>query len=734
LRKLGLALVLAAVAAFILHAYELRHTMDDAYISLVYARNLVEGQGLVFVPGERVEGYSNFTWTLLLALLMKLGLPPIAVSRWLGVGFAAAAIGITARWARALSGERRTAPGGRGPAGREAARWGPAAVGTAALMASSSALAYWSPSGLETGLFVFLVAAAFERGLAPDVGPGGRLLAPVLFSIATMTRPDAPLLFALWYAWRMVDTVTGSGPARDGRGVKGLVVDAALFLGPLVPYALWKLSYYGDLLPNTYHAKAGVSAVYFARGIDYAVAYFDRFGAWGLAPALALGSLLSRRRRRFCASLLVLGVVYAGYVVAIGGDVLPVHRFWVPLLPMTSILIAAGAQEVVARLPGMGAGNEDRNRSHGSTAAVAAGIALPVAVALVGYLAHRDQVREKRDVAQRYVELMEDFGVWLDERLPPGEGISTTTIGAVAYTSRRPVLDMLGLTDAEIARHPEFVAGLTDTWKEKKYNAASVLRRRPGAIFFSTGVRPSSNAEKALFLYEDFHRSYFPISFRTDPTTFGTETVYLRRIDAPDPPADLGPAEDHRFLDEFVEGLFRQGRSAPEREEAARRFERAASLAPESFTGAAAWEAALKYELGRPDAVARLETVVARDSLALRAVGPLAYHRLSSGDVDGAEELFLHYARVNSDDPVPWEGLARVAWARGDREGAITLSEKSLALWSTNAGALVFLGNLRLLGGELDRADAAYRRALAIEPSLEAARRGRQLVDRERGR
>ena len=40
---------------------------DDAFISFRYARNLLEGHGLVFNPGEYVEGYSNFLWTLELA-------------------------------------------------------------------------------------------------------------------------------------------------------------------------------------------------------------------------------------------------------------------------------------------------------------------------------------------------------------------------------------------------------------------------------------------------------------------------------------------------------------------------------------------------------------------------------------------------------------------------------------------------------------------------------------------
>ena len=45
---------------------------DDAFISFRYARNLLEGHGLVFNVGDRVEGYSNFLWVLELAFLWGL--------------------------------------------------------------------------------------------------------------------------------------------------------------------------------------------------------------------------------------------------------------------------------------------------------------------------------------------------------------------------------------------------------------------------------------------------------------------------------------------------------------------------------------------------------------------------------------------------------------------------------------------------------------------------------------
>ena len=51
--------------------------IDDAFISFPsrYAQNLAAGNGLVFNVGERVEGYTNFLWVILLA-----------PAEWIGIG------------------------------------------------------------------------------------------------------------------------------------------------------------------------------------------------------------------------------------------------------------------------------------------------------------------------------------------------------------------------------------------------------------------------------------------------------------------------------------------------------------------------------------------------------------------------------------------------------------------------------------------------------------------------
>ena len=70
----GLVLVAAlAWVAWCLHAYR-DFVHDDAYITLRYVRNLLAGDGLVWNPGERVEGYTSFGAVLAIALPGLLGI------------------------------------------------------------------------------------------------------------------------------------------------------------------------------------------------------------------------------------------------------------------------------------------------------------------------------------------------------------------------------------------------------------------------------------------------------------------------------------------------------------------------------------------------------------------------------------------------------------------------------------------------------------------------------------
>jgi len=81
---ISLFLTIAVLACL---AWHNRFIWDDSFISFRYVYNLILGHGLVLNLGERVVGYTNFLWTLLMCIPLYLGYEPVTFSLVLGVVF-----------------------------------------------------------------------------------------------------------------------------------------------------------------------------------------------------------------------------------------------------------------------------------------------------------------------------------------------------------------------------------------------------------------------------------------------------------------------------------------------------------------------------------------------------------------------------------------------------------------------------------------------------------------------
>ena len=151
--------------------------IDDAYISFRYAENLSQGHGLVFNVGERVEGYSNLLWILILAPFARRDLTPVA--EILGLGCCISTL-LLAVW-----GLRRVLR----------VQSGAAAAFVALLLASSGYFAAWSVAGMESGLHALLLLAAWLRGAIEfQAEKPKRPLSALLFGALAMTRPEGALV------------------------------------------------------------------------------------------------------------------------------------------------------------------------------------------------------------------------------------------------------------------------------------------------------------------------------------------------------------------------------------------------------------------------------------------------------------------------------------------------------------------------------------------------------------
>ena len=309
---------------------------DDAFISFRYVRNLLEGHGLVFNVGERVEGYSNFLWVLELAAFWGiLGIKPEHAAPWLSVIYTAGTIAALLWWAWRTPSLR----------GRGLTAW--MALG---LVCSSATFAVWtSGGGLETRQFTFFVVVAVVCLALYRGSQWGLLTASLSLAAAALTRPEGPLIAALCCGWFAVQRMVDAGRLRlDWRELAFLIAPFAILV---VAHFLFRYAYYGEWLPNTYYAKH--VRPWYESGFRYLWAAVLETGLYLLLP-LAVVALRERWREYrdgTCALILLIIVVHIAYVMRIGGDHFeyrPLDFYW----PLLALPAAVGIVHLGGRIAG----------------------------------------------------------------------------------------------------------------------------------------------------------------------------------------------------------------------------------------------------------------------------------------------------------------------------------------------------------------------------------------------
>lgn len=399
-------------------------TIDDAYISFRYARNFANGLGLVYNPGERIEGYTNFLWTVMCAGAIKVGLDPDLTSKVMGAICAYGALYATYTLASKLR------PFTAAPC---VATW---------LLASSIVFSGYSIFGLETSLFVMLVLFGIlrmmgELGRAKEPEPpagtlGERLLrlplSGLIFGLAGLTRPEAPMFIGL----AMLVFLGTRIFQRDN------LLRGALFVGPIAMHLAFRKSYYGTWLPNTLSAKTGNLEGQMRAGVDYMQNYASHAGpvVWLLVFGVAVALV---ERKRLAILCVIVSAAVTGYIILVGGDWMPFFRFVAPLEPFAFLLIDLGVRTALRR----------RDK-----AAILGFVFFTVVVVVTR--------ARSLDTAQRSILEKEDrfwkkaaggTARWFVNNGKPGQ-IAIGDIGYVGYVTDYPILDLLGLVDPVISKLP----------------------------------------------------------------------------------------------------------------------------------------------------------------------------------------------------------------------------------------------------------------------------------------
>lgn len=439
---------------------------DDAYISLRYAWHWLNTGELVWNPGEHVEGYTNFLHLAATTGTAALGADWVSAPRLVN---AASALVLLLAFGLGVS------------------RW-TTATGTLlglALIVGSPLLSAWIWGGLEAPMVAALLLAgvmATLRGIedAPAWAPVGGLL----LALAALTRLDAVLVGGVAVAsllWR-----------RPARGM----VAGACWLLPVAAHMAWRMTYYGELLPNTFYTKVGDLGGHGISGLSYLAWWTGEPPYWPvLAPFAAWLAWRDEDQQPIVIALVGSVLLHVTYVVWAGGDHMPAFRFFLPMLPLLAWLLALAVSA---------------SQRDGQSPVVLGSVVI-VCLLLAGA---RVAPRE-RDPAAFVGEIV---GRWMAENWPEERLVALHTAGSTPFLNpRMRFIDMLGLTDTHIARRMDVPARLPaqQVPGHAKGDGTYVVYREPDVVIlgFAEGVKkkdPVFLSDWELARSESFGACYDP--------------------------------------------------------------------------------------------------------------------------------------------------------------------------------------------------------------------------------
>ena len=410
--------------------------IDDAYITFRYARNAVNGLGLVYNPDQSVLGTSTPAFALLLALISGVTGADIP---WAALAVSALADAITVLLICQLA-QRLRLPS-----------W-------SALMCSLTWALYplgyrYAIGGMETSLASVLILSALTLHLA---GHEGR--AALLAGFAVLTRPDA--LAAAFVILLAQALRTSRLPWRSI-----LILTAVLF--PWLIFATWQ---YGTPLPQSLQAKS--HAVYLALSGENALQILYQIGGLLLAGPMGLAAQgmniylpPERRALPLTAGVILSGLWGLGALQAIRADRRWAAFFAIPplfagtyaLLGLRGNLMAEWYLVPLAPLFFLGifGGTVSLCRRFGPPLYPSLAIAVCCVILMsqvaglnLGRLPGRSAI-VPRIVWTEREELYRKAAEFLKPRLRAGEVVAASEIGALGYYCDCQILDTVGLISPE---------------------------------------------------------------------------------------------------------------------------------------------------------------------------------------------------------------------------------------------------------------------------------------------
>lgn len=453
-------------------AYSLRFIQDDAFIFLRYAENWADGYGLVWAPGQSVQGFTNLLWTLWLSVPFRIGADPVPFAIWSGLFIYPLSLVLIYGQACRILGNRLHA------------------LAVLILLASNYTFVSYASGGLGTQLQLALALAAacltfiwYDRaGWHSIAWTAGLSLA---WGITLLSRLDSAVFAAVFGLWALYSVFRqGGGRSWISSRVTALILPGAVILAAYLAWSFWQ---YGDIMPNTFYAKSSDDWGWrLQRGLIYHVLFLLSYFyiAFVVQALLRPVELFADPKIRVCGAFILAWIVY---VTLIGGGFME-FRFYVPVLPFLAIL----SVHIIVQ-------------SRWPLWPIVGGLIL-LSVLHAKTFSFDGQIRNlnrlnllQNERAQSHGnDVVISIGKELRRIFPgsykSGPTLAVYTAGAVPFYAKLPVVDMHGLNDRWLARYGQ--ANKNSAAGHEKVAPVSYLEGR--GVHLILGVLRSGPYEKVL--------------------------------------------------------------------------------------------------------------------------------------------------------------------------------------------------------------------------------------------
>lgn len=462
-------------------------TIDDAYISLRYAKHLYHHHGLVWNKGELpIEGYSNFTYVLLATIAFYLNVSAIFLLKifsFLSMG--ASLIGLYCLTRLWLPSQYAILPG--------------------LLLLIHPGQILWGVSGLETPFYQFLIIMSTYSLIKALKHKNNHfvIVSGVILALASLTRPEAPMFFLCFL---MIVGFTLN--SFKNQYVLFFTLSFSLFY---VPFCLWRLIYFGDLFPHPVHCKVmNAPSQPWALDASYLALIFP------LLCVVVIGL-----RKKWEPHFLFLVLPSLCYLITLynADGIVGFHdrhflTAYALLLPLFVLSIYYLINPIVL--------------SSSIKPYSIMGLTL-----LFGYLfntAHYSLTDFNHDAmrTQAYNQLRTELAQWIGTQYPVSNHIALSDCGIVPFTYGGPVIDNYCINN-------KIFSSPTIHYDYDRYADWLLQQRQPHIIILSDYFEPQINhflpPDHAILMHHDFRKSYHPIKqFSVSLEGAGLEYIIYERV------------------------------------------------------------------------------------------------------------------------------------------------------------------------------------------------------------